>query len=380
MTICTKNDPSGTTATISRRVPQGCSSSPDLYNVYMDSCPVSIEDSLQFVQTSDPAVDGDVGVFADDFKLQASSAEVLQVLLDSSTAWASERGMTWSIQKCHVMEPENSMPGSLYELAGSHIEVTDSASYLGVTLQHDTVGVQKPVERARSACKRINLLRAVGFHRKSLSSFQLINICRTYVYPLADYAMHLVPTSGTNDKDLVEALNELDHRVAEYALGCIQKEPQRMRPSEVVVGGRLPRHLKIARLPNWQQRARLRLAGLARRLKKRATLLRWDLRARADPRHLQVYRSHLSSPTDLSERGLNRMWSQLCTRRVRKIPIPDKGLLPILHEKDAAIRDSGIRYYTGAFPRLREVLRAALGSTAYEEGKRRLQAGMSAEV
>ena len=213
-----------------------------------------------------------------------------------------------------------------------------------------------------------------------LSSFQLINICRTYVYLLADYAMHLVPTSGTNHKDLVEALNELDHRVAEYALGCMQKEPQRMRTSEVVVGGRLPRHLKIAKLQNWQQRARLRLAGLARRLKKRATLLRRDLRARADPRHLQVYRSHLSSPTDLSERGLNRMWSQLCSRRVRKIPIPDKGLLPILHEKDAAIRDSGIRYYTGAFPRLREVLRAALGSTAYEEGKRRLQADMSAKV
>ena len=74
------------------------------------------------------------------------------------------------------------------------------------------------------------------------------------------------------------------------------------------------------------------------------------------------------------------MWNQLCNRRVRKIPIPDKGLLPILYEKDASIRDSGIRYYTGAFPRLREVLRAALGSTAYEEGKRKLQIGMSAKV
>ena len=33
-----------------------------------------------------------------------------------------------------------------------------------------------------------------------------------------------------------------------------------------------------------------------------------------------------------------------------------------------------------AFPLLREVLREALGSTAYEEGKRRLQASMSAKV
>ena len=96
--------------------------------------------------------------------------------------------------------------------------MTDSATYLGVTLQHDIIGVQKSVERARSACKRINLLRAVGFHRKSLSSFQLINICRTYVYPLADHDTHLVPTSGPPGhgyRELVEALNELDHRVVE---------------------------------------------------------------------------------------------------------------------------------------------------------------------
>ena len=171
MTICTKHDPSGTIGTVSRGVRQGCSSSPELYNVYMDTFPASIEDSLQFLQTIDPAVDSDVGVFADDVKLQASSAKGLQVLLDSSTAWASKQRMAWSIQKCHVLEPQDSMPASSYELAGSHIEVTDSATYLSVTLQHDTLGVQKNVERARSACKRINLLRAVGFHRKSLSSF-----------------------------------------------------------------------------------------------------------------------------------------------------------------------------------------------------------------
>ena len=54
--------------------------------------------------------------------------------------------------------------------------------------------------------------------------------------------------------------------------------------------------------------------------------------------------------------------------------------MPILYEKGAAIWYSGIRYYTGVFLRLREVLRAALGSTAYEEGKRRLQVGMSAKI
>ena len=148
--------------------------------------------------------------------------------------------------------------------------------------------------------------------------------------------MHLVPTSsspGLGCRELVGALNKLDHRVVGYASSCIQKEPQRVRLSEVVVGGRFPQHLKIAKLPNWQQRTGLRLAGLARRLNKRSTLLRRDLRAREDPKNLQVYRSHPASPTDLSERGLNCMWNQLSNRRIRKIPIPDKGLVPLFLRK-----------------------------------------------
>ena len=88
----------------------------------MDTFPASIEDSIQVLQTTDSVVDGDVGVFAGDVKLQKSSVEGLQVLLDSSTAWESEEGMTWSIQKCHVMEARNSMVASLYKLAGSEID------------------------------------------------------------------------------------------------------------------------------------------------------------------------------------------------------------------------------------------------------------------
>lgn len=108
----------------------------------------------------------------------------------------------------------------------------------------------------------------------------------------------------------------------------------------------------------------MRLAGLSQRLQKRFTLLR-DKRGSSDPIKLQVRRSHLTSPTNVSERNLCRVWNQLCNRRFRRIPVPEEALLPILFEKDAAIRDSGTRYSTGAFPCLRQVLRDNLGSTAY---------------
>ena len=51
---------------------------------------------------------------------------------------------------------------------------------------------------------------------------------------------------------------------------------ERTPPSELVVGGRLYQRLTIAKLPNWQQRAALRLARLPRRLRERDTLLRRD--------------------------------------------------------------------------------------------------------
>lgn len=132
--------------------------------------------------------------------------------------------MTRSIQKCHAIEQKHSMLPSSYDIAGSSIEVTDSAAYPGVALRHEAVGVEKNSELVHSACKRIDLLRAVGFHCRSLSSFELINICHTYVHLLAEYAMLPVLTSlspGYGHLEFFEALNELDHRVEDNALGCI---------------------------------------------------------------------------------------------------------------------------------------------------------------
>ena len=219
--------------------------------MYTDGFPVYVKDWLQRVNGIFPVVGGDVSVFANNVKLRASSPAVLQGILDVPSLCESDQGMTWSIHKCDVIKTENGMLAYSYKIAGSSIEVIESATYLGVSLRHDTVGVEENCKAIRSACKRINLLHAVGFHGRSPSSLELLNICRTYVYPLPDYAMHIVPTPGSlgyGHREFLEALNELDHRVAGYSLGCIHKEPMIFRLSDVLVGGCRPPHSKVAML------------------------------------------------------------------------------------------------------------------------------------
>lgn len=192
----------------------------------MDTFPEAMEKELQNIRKEIPDANGDVGVFADDAKLQASSSRVLQILLDAATRWAVENGMVWNIDKCHVLLPEENTRIESFEISKSPIVVNESATYLGVTLRNSMIDVDKNKERVRAACKRICLLKAVGFHRKYLPSSVLLDISRTYVYPLADYGMHLMPTLRRNEaksRELMRALNELDHRVVEYALGAFTR-------------------------------------------------------------------------------------------------------------------------------------------------------------
>ena len=134
-------------------------------------------------------------------------------------------------------------------MSGERLQIVENAPYLGVTLRGTRIAVDKNLARIRTAFQRLGLLKAAGVNRKFVSSARLVDISRTYVYPAADYGIHLMPLETTEGSKLKELLELLDYRVVEYALGCIAKEPMQ-RPNRRS-GGRLPRHLKMAKLPDW---------------------------------------------------------------------------------------------------------------------------------
>jgi len=371
MSITTKGDESGTTGIVSIGVPTGGSSSPPLYNIFQDPLAERIE-----ARFSDDQVR--IALFCDDVKLQAASPRELQEALDVATDWAKDAGMTWSVKKCHILEPEGiDVPGTYY-LAGKQIGVKKSAEYLGVTLRGTKLSVGRNLDRVKAARQRLNMLKAAGITRKYLPSSRLIDICRTYVYPVADYATHLVPLSTDEGAELIDELEMLDYNVAEHCLGCIGKQPPRRRDERRRIAGRLPRHLKLAKLPDWLQRIRMRLYSLKKRMRSRAQACMLDEKAKADPLHLVCLRDIIGSPKDMTRKDVLAEWRKLC--RSRNIPIPEKGAVPVLKEADSKVRDAGIRWYTGSFPGEPDIIISVIGEESYQRHKSRVDHGMRMEM
>ena len=285
--------------------------------------------------------------------------------------------MSWGPPKCHVLEPEDrdlSQSGNQYFIGGEEIHIADSASYLGVTLRGTKIDIDKNLDRIKSAMQRIGMLKAAGIHRKYITSARLVEICRTHVYPLAEYAIHLMPIDAFCKCPLSKKLELLDYKVVEYALGCINKDPIQ-RPNRRI-GGRLPRHLKMAKLPDWLQRIRMRLRSLSSRLEKRARCKRQDSLAKHDPMDFSLLRSYHKSPRNMTKKDVHNAWTGLCRRLRRPIPVPDTGLLPILYEKESTVRDSGIRWFCGSFPGNPDRLQTHLGHTLYNIHKLRIANGL----
>ena len=383
MSITTKGDLTATSAEVSIGVPQGGSSSSPLYNVQMDTLGEEIDKtkaSLSREGRSD--MDVDLSMFADDVKIQAKTAAGLQGALEVCTKWAIETRSTWNVKKCHVLEPDlpgHAGPRGTYYLAGQKVSVSESAEYLGVTLRGDSIVTDKNIERAKAACQRIGMLKAIGINRKQVTSAQLVDICRTFVYPVADYATHLMPINMNGGCELKEELERLDHKVVEFAIGCIEKEPGRSNRRTGRLGGRLPRHLKIAQLPDWLQRIRMRLRSLGKRLRVRARKRGVDAMVRTDPLKYKCFRDVNKSPKDMTLADVRLAWISLCRRRRRRIPVPESGSLPILKERDSRIRDAGIKWYAGSFPGIPDDLKMKLGLESYQRTKVRIEAGMGQE-
>ena len=371
MAITTKGDESGTSGIVSIGVPTGGSSSPPLYNVFQDPLAEMIEARFSADHVR-------ITLFCDDVKIQAVSPRLLQEALDVATDWAKQAGMTWSIKKCHVLEPEKVDNQGTYYLAGQQIRVKEKAEYLGVTLRGSSISADKNVERVKAAVQRLNMLKAAGITRKYLPSSRLIDICRTYVYPVADYATHLVPLNTEEGNQVIEDLEMLDYKVAEHCIGCIAKQPPRTRNAERRIAGRLSRHLKMAKIPDWLQRIRMRLHSLKKRLRKRSQKCRDDAKARADPLHLVCLRSTLGSPKGMEWKDVVREWEILCGKR--RIPVPEKGTAPVLKETDRKLRDAGIRWYTGSFPGEPDIATFVLGTALYKQHKSREDHGMRMDV
>ena len=193
----TVGDLTSTTRKCMVGVPQGTSSSPPLFNIYID--PLAKDLNRTNLRT-----DGlnNNSFFADDASLYAQTIQNMQFLLDVCSSWASKTGMTWSTSKCKVLLQQTSEPTTQLILSGSPLETVTQTNYLGVSITSNGITAGKTIQRIQASQKTLTQLTNASFLSSRTTPKKVATIFHTFVRSKYLYAIPHIP--------LTQQLLELD--------------------------------------------------------------------------------------------------------------------------------------------------------------------------
>lgn len=322
----TRNDISDTIAVQNRGVPQGSPLSPILYNLYMDTYPIYLRENA--------AGEDDqwtVDLYADDVKIQTVNTYVLQHILNLSTEWAEKMGMKWSTKKCKVIKHDEDQ--RRIHLAGDELEQVHEVEYLGVSINSKGITDAKNIKRIRVANMKVNMLRNMQISNEYFTARRLRSICNTFIYPVANYALHLVPQSP----ELVNNWQRLDNNVIRLMFGIFQKRWEKKLRS-------------IGRIPYLHERVGTMLQRLEAKLERRLENEK-NTNTRLDIESLVKYRTDIKSPANMKPQQLLKNWRNLFRNHRRKIPQDtDHNYIPTMMILKGTYLNRCIRWYIGTFP------------------------------
>ena len=314
-------------------VPQGDPPSTTLFNIYMDVYAERVMKGESHYRNGDRGLI----MFADDVKLSAASPEVLQEMLDTSSVWAADHGMTWSTTKCFILQPDLGREANP-TLAGETLRTVREVEYLGVTITNAGITGASTEKRCANAQLQLRNLVSIGLSRKNLSARRTIQLCRALVLPVAEYAIHLTPHTPSVRKKY----EMLQAAVLKTSIGSL---PER----------HMARARKLTKIIPHAYRATLLLDKLNKRLKQNAQKMSEQSRERAiaegDIHSLGIHRRRCNIPPECREGSLNSMWGALCKTAARPIPnMKEPQTPPILSSRNPRTRHQGIRWYFNKFP------------------------------
>ena len=178
--------------------------------------------------------------FADDIILLSQSAKNLQKLIDICAEWSKVNGMKFNISKCKVMVLNGRKKQKTFTMDNIVLDTVKNYKYLGIKLSSKrltsliTNHISYIIEKAE---KRINCIKHLGFHCDGLRPETSIEMYRTLVRPILEYAGQVLTYKhhylGKNEltklteprTDLLCKLENFQKKVLKKLIPCPKSTP-----------------------------------------------------------------------------------------------------------------------------------------------------------
>ena len=252
---------------IEQGVPQGCTLSPTLFQIFINDMLKVVEAVGEGVEVGDHSVSG--LLFADDFVGMADTPEGLQKQIDAALKFTRKWRLSANVKKCAVMICNEVEPIDFkWKWGDEELPRVDQYTYLGVEFEKNCswdVHIRKLVEKGKARVGKLNPI-LTDRHLDTRIKAVILN---SVIVPPLEYAGEV----WEGNQKVAKELERVQTQAAKAILGC------RMRTSTAAVRAELGIHsLKTGRdLRKLKWQYRMQQMG-DKRLPKIAREAKWGSR------------------------------------------------------------------------------------------------------
>ncbi|CAB1098704.1 unnamed protein product [Ectocarpus sp. CCAP 1310/34] len=235
---------------IEQGVPQGCTLSPTLFQVFINDLLEVVEAVRKGVKVGDTETSVSGMLFADDFVGMSDTPEGLQLQIDAAKKFTDKWRLSANVQKSAVMvcnENKEEPVEHRWKWGIEEIAVVDQYTYLGVEIAKDcswNAHMSKVAEKGKARAGKLHPILA----NRHLDTRIKLTVLKSVIVPPLEYAGEV----WEGNKKVVKELEAAQMKAAKIILGCSRRTSNAAVRAEL--GIQSLRSGRDARKLTWQYR------------------------------------------------------------------------------------------------------------------------------